>query len=314
MITPWKPMLAAHPDPDEMDEALQALRYPVLGSYKLDGIRAEVQSGQLLTRSLKPVVNKAMQEEWGRAELNGLDGEIVCGPPTAEDCFNRTTGQVRRADGGMEGAVAYVFDKFCAGSAFHVRLHDAQVLVDNSRFGNQVKVLKHKLLKDYDALAAYEAEALGKGYEGVCVRDPDGKYKQGRSTLKEGGLIAVKRTVDAEAVILAVYEQEENTNEQKVNELGRLKRSAHKAGKVGKGTLGGFTVAMYGDKKDSKIDWHAAFNIGTGVGLTDAVRAELWAKRKSLVGKVVKFRYQGIGTMNAPRQPIWLGFRDPRDM
>jgi len=57
-----------------------------------------------------------------------------------------------------------------------------------------------------------------------------------------------------------------------------------------------------------------SFNIGTGVGLTEEYRAELWAKRKSLVGKIVKFRYQKIGTVVAPRQPIFLGFRDGRDL
>jgi DNA ligase-1 len=50
------------------------------------------------------------------------------------------------------------------------------------------------------------------------------------------------------------------------------------------------------------------------VGLTDAVRKELWEKRKTLPGKIVKFRYQKIGTMEAPRQPIFLGFRDGRDL
>jgi DNA ligase-1 len=50
------------------------------------------------------------------------------------------------------------------------------------------------------------------------------------------------------------------------------------------------------------------------VGLTDVLRAALWDKRKTLIGKIVKFRYQKIGTMVAPRQPIFLGFRDKADM
>jgi DNA ligase-1 len=79
---------------------------------------------------------------------------------------------------------------------------------------------------------------------------------------------------------------------------------------VGKGTLGGFTVNLLGPK-GGKL---GQFNIGTGIGLTNAVRAELWAARKTLKGKVIKLKYQAVGTMDAPRLPIFLGFRDRRDM
>ena len=313
MTALWKPMLAAKPDPAELYAAIAKLKYPVAGQLKLDGIRASVQGGKLYARSLKPIANKAMQALWGTKALEGLDGEIIVGPITAEDCFNRTTGQVRRADGGLADAKFYVFDMLDDVEPFVIRSANAKLTIDEAEVPGVV-YLSYTECKTIKALTAFRDKARKQGHEGIVTRSLISGYKQGRSTLVDQWLVALKDTVDAEAVILAVYEQEANTNEQKVNELGRLKRSTHKAGKVGKGTLGGFTVAMYGDKKDSKIDWHAAFNIGTGVGLTDAVRAELWAKRKSLVGKVVKFRYQGIGTMNAPRQPIWLGFRDQRDM
>jgi DNA ligase-1 len=172
-------------------------------------------------------------------------------------------------------------------------------------------------------LLNYEKSKLRQGYEGICVRDPSGAYKQGRSTLREGGLVAIKRFVDAEAVVLSVDEQQENTNEKTTDALGHSKRSSSKAGKVGKDTLGGFTVVMLPRCRCHGLILPGSpalkpcahsFNIGTGVGLTDVLRAALWDKRKTLIGKIVKFRYQKIGTMVAPRQPIFLGFRDKADM
>jgi len=315
-----KPMLAAKPDPADLGTAIAALKYPVLASPKLDGIRATVQGGCLLSRSLKPIPNLALQKLWGRKELEGLDGEIICGPPTAEDCFNRTTGQVRRRDGGSANAVFHVFDRYDAAEPFAVRIKEVMYLAGGAK---NVDWLFHKRIENVGALLRFEVEAIERGFEGVCVRDPGGLYKQGRSTLREGGLVAVKRFVDAEAVVLSVYEQQENTNEKIMDALGHSKRSAHKAGKVGKDSLGGFTAVMlprcrcHGiilpNSPALKPCTHS-FNIGTGVGLTDAVRKELWAKRKSLPGKIVKFRYQKIGTMEAPRLPIWLGFRDGRDL
>jgi DNA ligase 1 len=316
----WKPMLAAKPDPKELDAVLAKLPYPALFSPKLDGIRATVQNGKLYSRSLKLIPNLEMQKLWGRAELNGLDGEIIVGAPTAEDCFNRTTSVVMSRGKAAEGAVFYVFDRCLLDTAFYLRLEDAYDAQDCDPYigSNRVVCLTHEELKSAKELAKYEAKQLKLGYEGVMRRSIDGKYKHGRSTIKEGGLIAIKRFVDAEAVVLGTYEQQENTNEKTVNELGRSKRSSHKAGKVGKGTLGGFTVCMINDARCTfnltNVSKDKQFNIGTGVGLTDAVRAELWVERNKLPGKIVKFRYQKVGTKDAPRLPVFLGFRSEKDL
>jgi DNA ligase-1 len=329
MTNYWKPMLAAKPDPAELDAAIAALKYPVLASPKLDGIRAMVQGGRLLSRSLKPIPNLALQKLWGKKELEGLDGEIIAGSPFGEGVFDRTRRVVMARAASAEDAVYHVFDSFTETTPFDDR-YFYDVCNRLKRVGGErlrTVPVEQVLIKNQKALLAYEQKYLQKGYEGICVRDPSGAYKQGRSTLKEGGLVAIKRFVDAEAVVLFAYEQQENTNEKTMDALGHSKRSAHKAGKMGKDTLGGFTVTMTMVQEPCAISTRKIvlqnllkdpralkFNIGTGVGLTDAVRKELWAKRKSLPGKIVKFRYQKIGTMEAPRLPIWLGFRDGRDI
>lgn len=312
-----KPMLAAKPEPEELDVVLAALAYPAYYSPKLDGIRATVQNGKLYSRALKLIPNKAMQALWGHPEFEGLDGEIIVGPPTAENCFNRSTSTVMSRDKSAESAVFNVFDMLDELEPFSIRSANVHYRVNELR-GMQCIAVPHEVIRTYAGALKYEERMTKRGHEGVMRRSTLGGYKHGRSTLKEGGLIAIKRFVDAEAVILNTYEQEENTNAQVLSELGRMKRSSHKAGKVGKGTLGGFTVTLITDARCSfnlaNVPLEKQFNIGSGVGLTDAVRAELWQRRKSLVGKIIKLRYQKVGTMEKPRIPIFLGFRDPKDL
>ncbi len=324
----FKPMLAAKPDPSAVDAELARLPFPALFSPKLDGVRAMVQNGRLYTRNLKLVPNLEMQKLWGCEELDDLDGEIIVGSPTAEDCFNRTSSVVRAVGKSAEGATFYVFDKFGTDS-FEERLQHAKEAVEGACVGQTTKLVQHVSLHSFASLAKYEARQLALGYEGVMYRRPGGCYKQGRSTLREGGLVAVKRFVDAEAVVLATYEQEANNNVKMMNELGQMRRSSHKSGKSGKETLGGFVVTMLESKEPNKRELELAvelgksaearaamdaFNIGTGVGLTDAVRKTLWKQRATLPGRIIKFRYQKVGTKDAPRIPVFLGFRDLNDL
>ena len=117
----FKPMLAAKPDPAELDAVLAKLPLPALFSPKLDGIRATVQNGRLYSRSLKLIPNLEMQKLWGRKELNGLDGELVVGSPTAEDCFNRSTSVVMSRNKPADDTTFNVFDTLDSEEPFNIR-------------------------------------------------------------------------------------------------------------------------------------------------------------------------------------------------
>lgn len=311
----FSPMLAAKPKDKgqginaAIENAILFSAFPVMGSPKLDGIRCTVQNGKLYSRTLKLIPNLEMQERWGFDEFNGLDGEITVGNPHAGDVFNKTTSVVMSRDAAMDTAVFRVFDKFCACCVFEKRHVTMRKTL--KRYNNlDVVPVEHVYLRTVKEVRAYEEKMVALGYEGVMLRNPYGKYKQNRSTLQEGGLVAIKRFVDAEAQILSVFEMQHNGNAAVANELGRTKRSSAKAGMVGLGTLGGFTVQMLTGTGNLT---GPEFNIGTGVGLTADFRRHLWEKRKGLKGKIVKFKFQAVGTMTAPRLPIFLGFRDRRD-
>ncbi len=288
-----KPMLAA-------PITTQDLTYPLLVSPKLDGIRALVLDGQVVSRSLKLIPNQHVQQLFGRPELNGLDGELIVGKPTAPDVFQQTTSGVMS----IEGAPAvcfHVFDDFSEPEApFMTRLGMAQARAAKLR----LTYVKHELVTSTAQLEQQEARYLKLGYEGLMARAPSGLYKYGRSTLRQGWLLKLKRFHDAEAEVLGVKELLHNANAAQTNALGYQERSHRKAGKVRTGLLGALVV------RDcvSGIE----FDLGTGFSQTD--RQILWTRRAQLVGGVVKYKSQLVGKKEKPRFPVFLGFRDRRDL
>ena len=56
------------------------------------------------------------------------------------------------------------------------------------------------------------------------------------------------------------------------------------------------------------------FRVGTGKGLTNVLRQEIWDNQSKWLGKVIKYKHQAIGSKDAPRIAIYLGMRDERDM
>lgn len=301
MTKQFKPLLAA------TVEKVEDIRFPVLASPKLDGVRAIVIDGVVMSRSLKPIPNKHVQKLFGWME--GFDGELIVGDPTAEDVYRVTASGVMSVEG--EPDVRYFvfdtlgFDLNDGGNPFRKRLEDARHSVGDCRAEEEKRVwlVTHFEVPYLEALEELEAGWLLQGYEGVMLRDPSGRYKCGRSTLKEGILLKLKRFQDDEAEVVGVEELLRNGNEAKTNELGHTERSSHKANMIPSGTLG----ALICKTKDG-----VEFRIGTG--LTQADRDSLWAVRDTLPGKLVKFKHFTIGVKVAPRFPVFLGFRDPIDL
>lgn len=288
MTKPFRVMLATDYDPEK-------LRFPVLASPKLDGIRAYVKDGVVLSRQNKPIPNDLVQSLFSKYEH--FDGELIVGSPTDPMCFRNTVSGVMSEEGEPD-VTFYVFDHLGDGSVpYHVRLG----VINAHRF-EAVSALKQTYLESHSALKQYEAHCLTAGYEGVILRCPNAPYKQGRSTVREGYLLKVKIFLDDEATVVRFEERMHNTNEATVSETGRTKRSSHQAGKVGRGDLGALVVWWKGQ----------VFSIGTG--FTDAERQHIWDNQNKYLGALVKFKYFPVGGYEAPRHPVFAGFRDRRDM
>lgn len=292
-----KPMLSA------TIENTETLKFPLLASPKLDGIRALVIDGKLVSRNLKPIPNAHVQAMFGRPELNGLDGELIAGDPTSPSVFRDTTSAVMSKTGEPDVSF-HVFDSFRDPKvAFSERRTYVTLTAFLLHSSPKFVIVPQTSIGGIAELDNYEALALSQGYEGVMLRSANAPYKFGRSTLREQGLMKLKRFVDAEATIVGFDEQMHNGNAATVDALGHTERSTHKAGMTGKGTLGALVVKAINGQFEG-----VQFSIGSG--MDDALRSFVWTNRQLYEGQIVKFKYFPIGSKDAPRFPVFLGFRN----
>ena len=288
-----KPMLAAKTDG-------AGLRYPLLASPKLDGVRAIVQGGRVYSRTLKPIPNRHVQAVLGKPALNGWDGELIVGDPCSPDAYRNTTSGVMSEDGAPDFCF-HAFDRYDLKLPFYRRIDKIQ---QDARNVSWLRIVPHHVVDCWQRLQVLEQDWLAAGYEGVMLRDPEGPYKEGRSTLREGWLMKLKRFEDSEAIVIEVVELMHNDNEAKTNALGKTERSSHKANKRGGDTMGSLRVR----------DVHSAVEFDIGTGFDAATRKEIWERYKHYTGKILKYKFFPGGVKDKPRFPVFLGWRNAIDV
>jgi len=266
-------------------EKLEDVKFPVLVSPKLDGIRCLIHKAQAVSRKLIPLPNRFLQEcLFGLPE--GLDGEIMI----AGKNFNEIQSAVMSEDG---------FPNF--------RYNVFDIIMDKS-YGDRylslkainnpcVEIVDTSYCDNLEQLKRMEITAIQNGYEGIMLRSANGIYKFGRSTLKEGILLKYKRFKDDEAIIIGFEEKYHNSNEVLKDNLGYTKRSTYKINKIPMNTLGALKV-QWNNKK---------FNIGTG--FTDILRKDIWEHRNDYLGALTTFTYQELLPTGIPRFPVFKTIR-----
>jgi DNA ligase-1 len=287
-----KPMLACSV------ESMDAIKFPVLGTQKLDGIRCLIMDGQAVSRNFKLIPNRYIQDQLHQMELpDGLDGELILEGKE----FNEVASAVMSVSGEPDFRY-YVFD-YVSGELdkpYNERMDELEKL-ELPDFC--VKLLPVELTS-LSALLSYENKCVKKGFEGIMIRTASSPYKCGRSTAREGYLQKIKRFTDSEAEILDFEEREHNANEAMKDELGRTKRSSHQENMIKTGTLGALQVRDIKTKVEFKI----------GTGFDDVLRQEIWDHRKKYSKLLVKYKFQAAGALIAPRFPVFIGFRDSNDL
>ena len=294
----FKPMLAVS------CHDLNLVRYPVLVSWKIDGIRILIKDGVALSRSLKPIPNLFIQN-WVACNaeiLNGLDGELIVGDIDAPNVFNVTTSAVMSRDGEMDFTF-YIFDKWDSPDTamdrwLYLRNSDLQ-----SKLPKRAKVLQKQLVHDAEQAAKYEERLLSQGAEGMMICGCNTTYKYGRSTLKEQKLLKKKNFVDSEFEVVGFIEKLHNANEAKINEVGNTERSSHKENMIPMNTLGALTIKI----------WDGSLcNVGTG--FDDLTRQHIWDNQEHYLGKLAKVKHFPVGAKDSLRFPVFLAFRHEDDM
>ena len=282
---------------------LDKLTFPLYASIKLDGIRAVVIGGVLMSNSLKPIRNKHVQSLFGH--LEGFDGELIVGDANHPNVMQNTTSGVMSANGEPQ-VTFHCFDLCEAGGntlPYSARKKRLAILHADKNTENCV-LLEQTLVNSLDEILELEAAALEQGYEGLMLRGVESPYKYGRSTTREGYLLKLKRFSHDEAEIIGYEPLYTNTNESKVNELGNSHRSSSKDGLVALEQLGSFLC------RDLKTG--IEFNVGGGFTL--AQRITMWRNPDSYIGLVLRYKHFPISVKDKPRMPVFAGFRDMDDL
>lgn len=269
-------MLAGKYDEDKIRKIL-----PVYGQIKLDGIRAYIEDGYARTRSTKPVRSQQVQSfvAYNKHILEGLDGEFICGDPTARNCYNRTDSSVMSFNKPDEDLTYYVFDMWDSAGTFQERWDDI-LAMNFSGLETRVKLVETRLLWTIEEIDQFMDEMIALGHEGIVLRNPNSFYKNGRGTPVQGELIKRKdgRWIDTEATVIGVKELRSNQNEATINALGYTERSGHQENLIPQGVLGSVEVVGKFPEDDMlhKSLWGETYSTSIGTGFDDQMRMDLW--------------------------------------
>lgn len=302
-MTKRKPHLACDADLDK-------LKLPVMGFPKLDGVRGLHMIGSMTGRSLKPHGNLHVTVKYSIPSCEGFDGELTFGSITSDSLCRDTTSVMSRIQG--EPNVAWNLFDWVHPDVIHLTyaerydrlctyMSNNEIFFDNLR----VSVIPFTMLHSREEVEAFYEKCLDSGYEGVVLRDPVGKHKDGRATTTLGAYLRMKPQSDKEALVLSLVEALENQNEAKVNELGRTERSSHKENKVGKGMIGMLVC------KDATT----GMTIDVGAGkMTHEERIHYFNNPDEMIGQYIKYRSMDSGVKDKPRFARYICKRAVEDM
>lgn len=339
----FRPMKSASPEQDFDWSTLFQGGQAYLVSPKYDGWRCVIhpELGPV-SNTLKPIRNTYTREWLAKHSPKWLDGEL-CVMPINHANQMQMAQSAFSAEHGQPDFRYMVFDNFEAGQmcGFGIRSEDTKTVRDVAFKKWQDEVLhtdgawwriqlapQHRV-ETVAELLELEEKYLAEGYEGVMVRSLDGKYKFGRSTLVQRGMIKMKRYIDAEAVVQGWSPLLLNQNDPKIDALGLQKRGFSKDGKIPDDSRVGSLLCkvITGRFKDTE------FSIGSG--FDDAARSEMREQFRTheifpdiryadatdmagakitRVGQIMTFKYQDHGSKDTVRQPIFKSWRSTDDI
>lgn len=309
----FRPYLACDWDPAKQ-------KYPCGVMPKIDGVRGLNPHGSLVGRSLKFHANKHLTSLYSRPQYEGFDGELACGDETDPDLCRKTTSASTTIDGESIW-LWHVFDLCDSGVAHLPYLDRYNMMKDHVTSMHQqgklmdVKVVPLVVVNNEAELLEQEATWLEMGYEGVIIRDLDHKYKHGRSTVREGGYLRIKRFTDMEGEVVRIIEGNENCNTLETNELGYAKRSTHQGNMVPNGMVGSYVVKLITVPKGLNHLLHVGQEMVIGAGkLTHEERKYYFENQSEFIGKITKFKFFAHGMKEKLRIPTHQCFRSPEDM
>ena len=312
-----KPMLAS-----DWDEG--KLRFPVVAQPKIDGVRGLNMHGGLTGRSLKLFKNRYTTHFYSQDFFKGFDGEFAAAEETHPDLCRLTTSALGTIIG-EPFTLWWLFDYLSpvtAELAYWERYQELKKYVSKLQcyeeyqpWAGHLRVVPSKMIATQAELDEFDEKNLEAGYEGTIIRDPYGKHKQGRSTVREGGLLRIKRFIESEAIVKRLVEGESNQNEAQTNELGLQFRSSHQANMIPNGLIGSMECAACETIRDGGrvvIEEGQLITVSPG-NMDHATRKHLFENPHLILEHRIKFKFFPKGIKDKPRFPTYVTIRMPED-
>ncbi len=309
------PMLAS-------DWAEGKLRFPCLVQPKIDGVRGLNTSGVLTGRSLKTHKNLFTTAYYSTDVFKGFDGELAAAHECDPDLCRKTSSALSTIEG-EPFTLWHVFD-FLVPETQGLRyierydkLKEQVIRLQTQGLAVNLRLVPTYWAHDLQTVLDWDSKFLDMGYEGTIIRGPDEYHKEGRSTVREMGLLRIKRFIEEEAVILEIIEGEANENEALTNELGLTYRTSHQENKVKNGMVGAMMCRILKDifAQDGSILFEAGSVIKVGAGrMPHSDRLKYFANPKLLLEQTIKFKTFLHGAYNKPRFPTFQTIRIASDV
>lgn len=294
----------------DLDET--KLRFPLNAQPKIDGVRGGHLNGLFTGRSLKPFGNLFINGFFGNELFKGFDGELAAEHECHPDLCRLTT-SATSTHGGEPWLMWHVFD-YITPETEHLEYslrYDAMsqrvatIKALHPELGVHLKVIPSKICYDLAELLRFEDVCIDKGYEGICIRDPQGKNKQGRSTIREMGLLRKKQFQIDEALVTGVEEGQTNLNEATRDARGYIERSTHKANMVPNGRVGTLLCIDLKTKKPIRV---------SAGRMPHDERERNLREPHRIVGQIIKYQNFAHGVKDAPRQATFQCIRSKDDI
>ena len=341
------PLLAETAKPEDFPN----IKYPVIGSAKLDGIRCLKVNGKMVSRNFKEIPNEFIAKELAKIVPEGFDGELllrsITRPPRTNPKkdpegfekevkeitkfnelakkkphlipFNYVSSEVMR----FEGEPDYVFYAFDYVTdpliPYQQRILNMQkAAVRSDQWQQRVVLVPTFIINNEEELSLAEQKCIDEGFEGLMIRDPNGQYYTPRYLAKKAlGKRADNRSNSKEGILLKIKRFEDG--EAKI--IGYQEARSNQNEKE----TNIFGYSERSSKKEGIVlkdtlgalivkDLETDIEFKVGSGFDDPTRDWFWANREKMLGEIIKYKCQPAGKKERPRFPTYVGIRHPNDM
>lgn len=280
--------------------AVEDMQYPLIATYKLDGVRAIIQGGAIYSRSLKPIPNHLISEtpqlryllSLSKEEGIVLDGELYSPELTFQEIVSVVMSHEKEVPPSLH---FWCFD-IPSDMPYEQRLADV-----HSRF--TLPRIPHKTVTNPAETTAFFHQATDEGFEGLILINPQAPYKQGRITLpsKNGYKLKPYQTFDAQIIGVVQATEVDPSAPKKINELGYSETSKKQEDRIPVPRAAAFEVLYAGQP------------LKVTLAMTDEEKEEIWMNKEEYIGKWIEYRGLLVGAKDLPRHPVMLHFRWDKD-